>query len=144
MSDAFVLDVAAVEAWCARAGLACGRSEDGGQLVIPRPGEGAIPLRVLAYPERGLLSFAMALGGEVSPERRAAVLDGIARANAVVFMGAWVLNSDLGQLYYRLTVPTHGVAYTDVSLKTLVEVTIGTTMASAAALADVAGLPPVV
>jgi hypothetical protein len=141
LSGGFALDIAALEAWCGRVGLACARSDDGSQLIIPRPGEGAAPLRALAYPDRGLLSFAIRLAGEVAPARRAAVLDRVARANAVVFMGAWVLNSDLGQLYFRLTVPTRGVAYTDASVKTLVEITIGTAMASAAALADVAGLP---
>ncbi|MGM0578621.1 MAG: YbjN domain-containing protein [Myxococcota bacterium] len=128
--DAFPLTLESVEAWCERMGLVCGRTEDGGQVVIPRPGEGAIPIRIIDRPDRQMTTFGMVMPWEVPEDRMDAVSRAVADANASMFMGAWVLNTDSGQLYYRVTVPAGPVLYTDEGLKHVVELLVGTALHS--------------
>ena len=129
------LDAAFIVSWCQRNGIAYAASEDGTQVSLPR-GDAA-PLRIIGHPERGLATFALVVAHGLPPERHAAALDICGRANARMFYGAWVLNTEIGQLYLRLSVPLNGVTYTDAALRWLVDTTLGTAEAILPALRDV-------
>ncbi len=129
------LDAAFIVAWCQRNGIAYSASDDGTQVSLPR-GDAA-PLRIIGHPDRGLATFALVVAHGLPPERHAAALDICGRANARMFYGAWVLNTEIGQLYLRLSVPLNGVSYTDAALRWLVDTTLGTAEAILPALRDV-------
>ena len=81
-------------------------SRDGAQFIRPRLGRTA---------DRG-----------VPPARRAELARACNLLNARTFLGAWVLNMEAGELYFRHTVLTAGVLFEDAGVRALLQVVVGT------------------
>jgi hypothetical protein len=129
--DTFHLDLAAMRAWCDRNGIRYIENEKLGQIAIPRPLEPGWMMRIIPHDDRGMITFAMPLPVVVPADRQDEVLRAAMLANSATFMGSWVLNFAKGELYFRLTLPTTAVAYSDESVRNLVQITIGTAEAVA-------------
>lgn len=140
-SDAprFVLSFENVKAWCARQGYEFRANDEAGQLAINYQllGQQA-PLLFLPQPSRGMVMLVMRQPFAVSPERRAAVLDACARLNVTSFMGAWVLNQETGELFFRITIPALDIAYTDQALVHCARIVVGTSEKAAPAFKSIA------
>ena len=127
MSDnAFALSLDAMKAWCDRNEVTFLFNERLQQLAIPTPLGPEVMVRVVPRPSRRMMTFALVLPLRVPDARQAELARACALANSSTFMGAWVLNSGNGELYFRLTVPTGGVSYEDEGLRFLLQVVIGT------------------
>lgn len=126
MPDAYPLDLAAVRGFCERNGVPYVVNDELGQLAIPRPDRPQWAVRVVPRPERGMLTVAYPLPGRIPEERIPALQAAAGLLNARTYMGAWVLNTDTGELYFRVTTLTDHVLYDDESLKQLLQVVIGT------------------
>ena len=126
MEDGFTLSKDAVQAWCDRNEITYHHNEELKQLGIPLPlGEGVM-LRVLDRPDRNMLTLAVPLPTRVPPALIQEVSKATAMANSGTFMGAWVLNHGKGELYFRISLPTGGVEYTDPGFKWVLDVTVQT------------------
>jgi hypothetical protein len=82
--------------------------------------------------------FALALPFAVPPQRAEAVALSTALLNSQTLMGAWVLNTDKGEAFFRVTQPTLGLQLTDETLGFLLRVVASTVEQFAAALYRVA------
>lgn len=128
--DGFVLTLDAFRAWCDRNSVQYLYNEKLGQIGIPRPNDPNNLLRVIPRPNRGMLTFAYALPVAVPQEAYDRVRTAAMLSNSATFMGAWVLNHGKGELYFRVSVPVANVAYTDASVRYLLQVVIGTVEAT--------------
>lgn len=135
----FVLNMETLAQWCVRQKLSYLVQEPARMIVIPR-GPGEAPLRAIHRPERGMLTWLIGLPLLVPEAQRAEVARAVTLLNSSSFMGAWVLNQGNGELYFRVTLPTREVTWTDEGLMFAVRVVLGTVDAAAPALrAVVAG-----
>ncbi len=128
--------------FCDRHQVPYARTAESQQMVIPRPDPKSPPLRILARPDRAMLTVALSVDVSQGPAVDAALAAACARVNARLFAGAWVHNCEAGQLFMRLTVPTEGVRYDDSALKWLFELVIATAEATLPNLLQAAGAPP--
>lgn len=96
------------------------------------------PLQLIPWPERNMLTLAMTLPFTVPPERQAAVGEALTTLNAMSFMGAWVLNTDKGELYFRDTLPVLDNQYSDEGLLFVAKVVVSTAERLAPALYRIA------
>jgi len=135
--DSYELSLDAIRGWCDRAGFRYLYNEKLGQLALPRD-QGQPPIRVVPQPERKMLTLAVVLPFAVPEDRFDAVARAATLANSSSFMGSWVLNSQKGDLYFRVTLPTLGVRYDDQSLRFVINVVVGTSNILAKAFYDVA------
>jgi hypothetical protein len=123
----FVLSFDTLKAWCVRQQYEFSENAAQGQLAIHYKLLGqASPLLILPQPERGMVMFAMRQPMTVPPERRAAVVDAAMLLNATSYMGAWVLNTDTGELVLRASIVTLDVGYTDEGLLHVARIVVGT------------------
>lgn len=121
----YPLTLDALRGWCARGNVRAFVNVELGQLAIPRPEDEQHLLRVIFRPERNMATFALPYRFAV-PKERAAEFDlAITLANSASYMGAYVHNHQLSEAYFRVTVPTGGVAYTDDAVTWLVRLVIG-------------------
>ncbi|MCB9675871.1 MAG: hypothetical protein H6737_12185 [Alphaproteobacteria bacterium] len=123
---AFTLDYESLKAFCDRQGLAYFTNDALDQIAIPRPDRRGWALRLVPRPEKGMLTIAYPLPGHIPQERMAALAASANLMNARTFMGAWVVNWETSEMYFRETVPTQGVEYTDDSVRELLQIVIGT------------------
>lgn len=123
--ESFAMDLEGVKAWCGRQNLKFLENAAAGQLLIPR-GEKDAPIRFIARPERQMSTLAVVLPFQAPADRRAEVAQACNALNSSSFMGAWVMNNQSGEIYFRLTLPTGGATFTDEGLMFLVRVLIGT------------------
>lgn len=114
--EPYALDLEAVRSFCDRSGIAHHVDESLGQIAIPRASDPAWALRIVPRPERGMLTVAYPLPGRMPPERLPAIVEAVGLLNSRTFMGAWVLNGDSGELYFRQTVLTEGAWFDDRAL----------------------------
>ena len=136
---AFTLDYETLRAWCVRQQYEHRANAEAGQLAISyKILEADAPLMVLPQPSRGMVLFAMEMPFRATPERHAALFEAIALLNANAYMGAWVLNSETGELFFRVTVPSLDTQYTDGGLVHVARVVVGTCERVAAGLRAVA------
>ena len=73
-----------------------------------------------------MLTLLLVLSVEAPAERRAELARALGLLNSTSFMGAWVLNSGTGEIYFRITLPTRGARYDDDAIDFLVDVAVGT------------------
>jgi hypothetical protein len=85
-----------------------------------------------------MVLFAMEMPFRAPPERHAALFEAIALLNANAYMGAWVLNTETGELFFRVTVPSLDTQYSDSGLLHVARVVVGTCERVAAGLRGVA------
>ncbi len=124
MEDGFALAPEAVKAWCDRNNIQFVVNEELGQLGIPLPlGEGYL-LRVITRADRHMMTLVVPLPVRVPPALINEVSKATALANSATFMGAWVLNHGKGEIYFRVTLPTKGVTYTDEGFKWVLDVMV--------------------
>jgi hypothetical protein len=119
------LSLPAVRAWCERNQIRCLVNEKLGQIAIPRPLEPDMALRFIPRPERGMMTVAFPMPFVVPTDRQPEMREALSLANSSSFMGAWVLNGGKGEVYFRVTLPTEGVLYTDDGLRFVLQVVIG-------------------
>lgn len=124
--DGFALTLDSLRAWCERQNLRCLHNAELGQLAIPRLIDRDAPIRIIPRPDRRMMTFAMLLPFQVPEDRYEAVSRAATLANSSSFMGAWVLNSQRGELYFRITLPTSGALYDDEGIRFVVQVLVGT------------------
>lgn len=114
----FVLNYANLKSWAERLGLTFRYSDEVGQIaVLCRLLDIDVPLVFIPRPERGMLTLAVTLPFVVPAERFAEVAQALTLLNARSFMGAWILNADKGEIYFRITVPALDVSYSDQALR---------------------------
>ena len=124
-TEGFALSLDALQAWCDRNSITFLKNDRLQQLAIPTPLGREYPVRVIPRPSRGMMSFIMVLPFAVPPDRAEVVSRALALANASSFMGAWVLQGNNNELYFRVTVPVDGVRYDDAAVRLLLQVVIG-------------------
>ncbi len=137
--DRFTLSFETLKAWCQRQNYEFSENVELGQLAVHYQllGQRA-PLMILPQPARGMVMFLMRQPYIVPPERRPAMLEAVNQLNASVFMGAWALNRDSGELLFRATVPALDNAYSDAGVLHVARVVVGTSERAAPALRAVA------
>ena len=124
--DGYALNLDSAKAWCERNNIHYLYSEALKQIAIPRGKDQRWMIRIIPRTDRKMCTLVMPIPLEVPKDRYEVVREAITLANSTVFMGAWVLNSSKGELYFRVTVPTEEVLYSDQSMRFLVQVVIGT------------------
>jgi hypothetical protein len=121
----YLLTLDSLRAWCERGNVRAFVNVDLGQLAIPRPEDANHLLRVVFRPERSMATFALPYRFAVPADRSADFDLAVALANSASFMGAYVHNHQLSEAYFRVTVPTGGVGYTDDAITWLLRLVIG-------------------
>ena len=125
-ANRYPLDYDALKDFCERQGLAIFVNEELKQLAIPLPDRDGFALRLVPRTDRGMLTVAFPLPGTIPEDR----LEELARAanllNSRTFLGAWVVNAESQEMYFRQTVHTEGVLYTDHAVRELLQTVIGT------------------
>lgn len=132
----FVLNLENLAQWCVRQKLNYFVQENGRMVVIPR-GPGEVPVRVIERADRGMMTWAIGLALTVPEARRTELSRAVTLLNSSSFMGAWVVNQATGELYFRITVPTRGLTWSDEGVLFLVQVLIGTADGAGPGLAAV-------
>jgi hypothetical protein len=123
--ELFALTFEAVRAWCERKNILVRFNEQLQQLAIPRPDDPNHHLRVLFRRERGMVTLAMPFRFPVPEGRAAAVDEALSYLNSASFMGCYAQNHAGKEIYFRVTVPSQGVGYTDASVEWLMRLVIG-------------------
>lgn len=137
--DLFVLSFETLKAWCERQGYQFSENPQLKQLAIHYQLLGQpSPVMILPQPERGMVMFVMKQPFAVPAERRQAVIMSCARLNATTYMGAWVVNSETGELFFRCSVPALDTQYSDQSMLHVARIVVGTSEKVAPALKAVA------
>ena len=124
MEDGFALSKDAIQAWCDRNEITYHHNEELQQLGIPLPLGQGVMLRVIDRPDRNMLTLAVPLPTRIPPALIQEISKATALANSATFMGAWVLNHSKGELYFRITLPTSGVEYSDPGFKWVLDVMV--------------------
>lgn len=135
----FVLSYDNLVAWCQRQGYQFSENIELGQVAVHYTllGQPA-PLMILPQLSRGMVMLVMRQPYVVPVDRRPAVADATARLNATSFMGAWAINRDAGELFFRATVVALDVGYSDAGLLHVGRVVVGTSEQAAPALRSIA------
>ncbi|MEZ4315933.1 MAG: YbjN domain-containing protein [Myxococcota bacterium] len=127
MSDApYTLDYDTLCGFCERQGLTFFTNEELQQLAIPSPERPGWAVRIVPRPDRGMVTLAYPLPGRIPGDRLDDLVVAANLLNARTFLGAWVVNHEAAEMYFRQTVLTQGVAYTDASVRELVQLVVGT------------------
>ena len=120
------LDYDGIQAFCERNGLPYLKNPDLKQVAIPRPMREGFAVRVVPRPERGMCTFAYPLPTQLPLGRLDALEAAANRMNGRTFLGAWVVNRDTREIYFRQTVFSKGAAHTDASVLEILKLVIGT------------------
>lgn len=135
----FVLNYANIKSWAERLGLGFRYSDEAGQIaVMCRLLDVDVPLVFIPRLERGMLTMAVTLPFLVPADRFVIVGEALALLNARSYMGAWILNMDKGEIYFRITVPALDVSYSDQALRFVAGVVASSAEAMAGALRAIA------
>lgn len=122
MENGFELSLEAIKAWCGRNDFNFLENAELGQLAIPTPIGNNYAIRVIPRVEREMISFALPLPVRIAPNLRPEIARAVGLANSGTFMGAWVLNHGIGEIYFRVTLPTKGVEMNDAAFKRLLQI----------------------
>ena len=122
MENGFELGIEAIKAWCDRNDFKYLENAELGQLAIPTPIGDNFAIRVIERSEREMVTFALPLPVRIAPNLRPEIARAVGLANSATFMGAWVLNHGIGEIYFRVTLPTKGMAMTDNAFKRLLQI----------------------
>lgn len=135
----FVLNYANIKSWAERLGLAFRYSDEMGQIaVLCRLLDVDVPMVFIPRAERGMLTMAITLPFQVPVDRFSEVGAALTLVNARSYMGAWILNADKGEIYFRITVPALDVTYSDQALRFVAGVVVSSAESLAARLHAVA------
>ncbi|HMU40801.1 MAG TPA: YbjN domain-containing protein [Pseudomonadota bacterium] len=124
----YLLNYQNAKAFCERQNFRFLDNAERGQLAVVYPVlEHETLLQILPFLDRSMVTFAMALPFVVPPSRFSAVSEALTRLNARIYMGTWVLNSDKGEVYFRVTLPALDNEWTDDALLFAARVVVSTT-----------------
>lgn len=136
--DSFPLSLENIKKWCEANNVPFAINEQLGQLAILRIYGRQIPIRFIPHDDRNMLTMAVVAPFKVPESSFEQVSNAIRLANSGTFMGAWMLHSKKGELYFRLTLPTLGLTITEETLKFLIQILLGTVQSVAPSLQKVA------
>ena len=116
------------------------RFNDGvGQVaVLTRVMDADVPLVFIPRPDRGMMTMAVTLPFAVPQARNPAVGESLTILNARSYMGAWILNTDKGEVYFRITLPAMELEYSDETLRVFAALVVSSAEAMAKLLYAVA------
>jgi len=135
----FVLSYENLKAWCERQKYEYRANDELGQLAVNYALLGQpSPLMILPHLSRGMVMLAMRQPYEVPADRRAAIVEATAILNSTSLMGAWTVNRETGEVFFRVTVAALDIGYTDQGLLHVARVVVGTSEKAAPALRSVA------
>jgi hypothetical protein len=137
--EPFVLSFDSIKAWCQRQSYQFSENAELKQLAVHYQllGQPA-PLLVLPQLDRGMVIMLMKQPFAVPADRRNAVIQAAARLNAVTFMGAWVVNAETGEVFFRCTPVALDTRYSDEGLLQVARIVVGTSEKVAPALKAIA------
>lgn len=135
----FVLNYANLKSWAERLQLPFRYNEEAGQIaVMSRVLDVEVAVVFIPRHERGMLTMALTMPFAVPRERFPQVGQALTLLNARSYMGAWILNAEKGEIYFRITVPALDVSYTDTSLRFVATVVVSSAETMARPLRAVA------
>ncbi|HET9620580.1 MAG TPA: YbjN domain-containing protein [Kofleriaceae bacterium] len=138
-STRFTLSFENLKAWCQRNRYGFSEDAKRGHLAVHQELLGqAVPIMMLPQLDRNMLVMVMRQPFDVPRERQAAILDACALLNATSFMGAWALNREFGELYFRVTLPVVDIQYTDAGVLYAAQIVLGTSERAAPAMRAIA------
>src|SRR3954469_11996349 len=121
----FVLTYPHLKSWADRLRVPYRFNEEVGQVaVLTRVMDADVPLVFIPRPDRGMLTMAVTLPFAVPGERYPAIGESLTILNARSYMGAWILNSDKGEIYFRITVPAMDLEYSDETLRSFASLVV--------------------
>ena len=135
----FTLSFENLKAWCLRNKYSFSEDTKRGHLALQQQLLGqATPIMMLPQLDRNMLVIVMRQPYDVPPDRHAAIIEAAALLNSTSFMGAWALNREFGELYFRVTLPVSDIQYTDAGMLYTAQVVLGTSEKVAPALRAIA------
>ena len=135
----FIITYPNLKHWVDRLRVPYRFNEEVGQVaVLTRVMDTDVPLVFIPRPDRGMLTIAVTLPFAVLKERYQAVGESLTILNARSYMGAWILNSDKGEIYFRITLPAMDLEYTDDTLRSFAALVVSSAEAMAKLLYSVA------
>lgn len=111
--ERFVLSFASLIRWCEHNEYEFHANDELEQIAI-RYGlmEKPTPLMIIPQWDSGMVVFAMRQPYQVPVERIDALLAATNRLNSMSFMGAWSMNAETRELFFRAALPVEDVQYT--------------------------------
>jgi hypothetical protein len=97
-----------------------------------------VPLLFIPRPERDMLTVAITLPFVAPPERFPVLTVALATLNVRSYMGAWILNPERGEVYFRVTLPTLETDFSDDALRFVARVVLSSAEAMAQPLFAIA------
>jgi hypothetical protein len=138
-STHFTLSFENLKAWCQRNQYEFSEDAKRKHLAVHQSLLGqAAPIMMLPQLYRNMLVMVMRQPFDVSPERHAAIIDAAALLNSTSFIGAWALNREFGELYFRVTLPVVDIQYTDAGVLYAAQIVLGNSERAAPALRAIA------
>lgn len=135
----FSLSYSTVKSWAERLKLPFRASDEAGQIAVHcRLLDSDVPLLFIPRPERDMLTVAVTLPFVVKTERFAAVTAALSTLNVRSYMGAWILNPERGEVYFRVTLPTLDTTFSDDALRFVARVVLSSAEAMAQPLYSIA------
>jgi hypothetical protein len=141
----FVLTYQNLKSWAERLRLPNRWNDEVEQLAIRcRLLDTDVPLVFIPRPDRGMVTLAVTLPFAIPGARYPQIGESLTILNARSYMGAWILNADKGEVYFRITLPANDVEYGDEALRFVASIVVSSADAMAKALFAVAqqGAPP--
>jgi hypothetical protein len=139
MSLRFTLTYPTLKSWADRLGVPYRFNDEVGQIaVLTRVMDTDVPLVFIPRPDRGMVTMAITLPFAAPSERFTAVGESLTILNARSYMGAWILNTDKGEVYFRITLPAMELEYSDETLRFFASLVVSSTEAMAKLLYSVA------
>ncbi|HMU38862.1 MAG TPA: YbjN domain-containing protein [Pseudomonadota bacterium] len=137
--NSFSLSYRTVKAWAERLKLPFRANDDAGQIAVRcRLLENDVPLLFVPRPERDMLTVAITLPFVVKTDRFDAITTALSTLNVRSYMGAWILNPERGEVYFRVTLPTLETEFTDDALRFVARVVLSSAEAMAQPLYSIA------
>lgn len=145
-STHFTLSFENLKAWCLRNKYSFSEDARRGHLALQQQLLGEpTPIMLLPQINGNMVVLVMRQPYDVPKNRHAAILEAIALLNSTSVMGAWALNREHGELYFRVTLPVVDILYTDAGMLYTAQVVMSTSETAAPALRAIAidGAEPV-
>lgn len=127
LSNMKELSLQTIVAWLKSNDARHALDEKNGVLFVLRDDAEEPHLRILDRSERGMLTWAIVLPFEIPSERQMHVCVALNLINSASFMGAWILNTQKREVYFRVTVPIVGTAWDGEALAYMVQLMLSTT-----------------
>ncbi len=135
----FILTYPNLKGWADRLRVPYRFNEEVGQVaVLTRVMDADVPLVFIPRLDRGMMTMAVTLPFTVPEARNPAVGESLTILNARSYMGAWILNADKGEIYFRITLPAMELEYSDETLRVFAALVVSSAEAMAKLLYSVA------